>query len=113
MKKMVEDRSRSSSLDALRRSFIRRMIFFFQAEDGIRDLNVTGVQTCALPIFTWTTTPWTLPANVALAINPEIEYVRVEVGDEAFIVAEAAAEQILDRAVIKNQSSIEDRKSVV
>src|SRR5688572_32001820 len=26
------------------------MVFFFQAEDGIRDLTVTGVQTCALPI---------------------------------------------------------------
>src|SRR5258708_19647913 len=28
----------------------RRMLFFFQAEDGIRDSSVTGVQTCALPI---------------------------------------------------------------
>src|SRR5699024_11839904 len=28
------------------------LFFFFQAEDGIRDRNVTGVQTCALPIFT-------------------------------------------------------------
>src|SRR3712207_8662335 len=28
-----------------------RYIFFFQAEDGIRDIGVTGVQTCALPIF--------------------------------------------------------------
>src|SRR5256886_9735185 len=27
------------------------LLFFFQAEDGIRDLTVTGVQTCALPIF--------------------------------------------------------------
>src|SRR5207245_7230366 len=27
------------------------LIFFFQAEDGIRDATVTGVQTCALPIF--------------------------------------------------------------
>src|SRR2546430_17005963 len=27
------------------------MFFFFQAEDGIRDLTVTGVQTCALPIY--------------------------------------------------------------
>src|SRR2546430_6292645 len=27
------------------------VLFFFQAEDGIRDLTVTGVQTCALPIF--------------------------------------------------------------
>src|SRR5258707_2112428 len=26
-------------------------VFFFQAEDGIRDIGVTGVQTCALPIF--------------------------------------------------------------
>src|SRR2546429_5765177 len=29
----------------------RRCIFFFQAEDGIRDVAVTGVQTCALPIY--------------------------------------------------------------
>src|SRR2546430_13637395 len=29
----------------------RGVIFFFQAEDGIRDLTVTGVQTCALPIL--------------------------------------------------------------
>src|SRR3712207_7932032 len=27
------------------------IVFFFQAEDGIRDIGVTGVQTCALPIF--------------------------------------------------------------
>src|SRR2546430_13434800 len=32
------------------------MFFFFQAEDGIRDLTVTGVQTCALPIFLRTST---------------------------------------------------------
>src|SRR5206468_10134369 len=31
---------------------IQLSFFFFQAEDGIRDLIVTGVQTCALPIFT-------------------------------------------------------------
>src|SRR5438067_989009 len=29
------------------------LFFFFQAEDGIRDRNVTGVQTCALPILPW------------------------------------------------------------
>src|SRR2546430_3455328 len=32
------------------RSFAEFIVFFFQAEDGIRDLTVTGVQTCALPI---------------------------------------------------------------
>src|SRR5699024_11295636 len=30
---------------------VYRSLFFFQAEDGIRDRNVTGVQTCALPIY--------------------------------------------------------------
>src|SRR5437868_11016389 len=37
--------------------------FFFQAEDGIRDRNVTGVQTCALPILqaSRTRAPWLLP----------------------------------------------------
>src|SRR5437762_3713062 len=29
------------------------LFFFFQAEDGIRDTSVTGVQTCALPISSW------------------------------------------------------------
>src|SRR5206468_9835734 len=33
--------------------------FFFQAEDGIRDLIVTGVQTCALPISVWQCPPET------------------------------------------------------
>src|SRR2546430_2801253 len=32
-------------------------IFFFQAEDGIRDLTVTGVQTCALPILVFDVDP--------------------------------------------------------
>src|SRR5690606_40555363 len=31
----------------------RWVVFFFQAEDGIRDFHVTGVQTCALPIYAW------------------------------------------------------------
>src|SRR5947209_10820869 len=30
---------------------VLRFFFFFQAEDGIRDIGVTGVQTCALPIY--------------------------------------------------------------
>src|SRR5688572_31922446 len=33
------------------RRFVFLFFFFFQAEDGIRDLTVTGVKTCALPIF--------------------------------------------------------------
>jgi isoleucyl-tRNA synthetase len=35
----------------------------------------------------WTTTPWTIPANVAIAYHPKFEYVAVEVGDALYIVA--------------------------
>src|SRR5699024_12071673 len=38
----------------LLRLFVYMLFFFFQAEDGIRDRNVTGVQTCALPISSCT-----------------------------------------------------------
>ena len=37
----------------------------------------------------WTTTPWTLPGNVALAVNPEIDYVKIKIGNEKFILAES------------------------
>src|SRR5690554_6011505 len=42
------------------------MIFFFQAEDGIRDADVTGVQTCALPIFDLSS----VTRNIAGPSNP-------------------------------------------
>ena len=37
----------------------------------------------------WTTTPWTLPSNVALCVNPDETYVKIKVDDEYFILAEA------------------------
>src|SRR2546430_8953759 len=40
----------------VRYTMLEHFFFFFQAEDGIRDLTVTGVQTCALPISTSRTT---------------------------------------------------------
>jgi isoleucyl-tRNA synthetase len=43
----------------------------------------------------WTTTPWTLPANVAIALRPDATYGLYRVGDEALIVAEALAPQSL------------------
>src|SRR3712207_6925300 len=61
--------------------------FFFQAEDGIRDIGVTGVQTCALPISfcTWTKSPprWrarsrnkVLPRRRSAAISSRLRPVR-------------------------------------
>src|SRR2546428_2406324 len=58
------------------------MCFFFQAEDGIRDLIVTGVQTCALPILLNQTLPRILaqdPAKLAQA-NAEVEKFKARTG---------------------------------
>jgi len=45
----------------------------------------------------WTTTPWTLPANLAVAFHPELVYAAVEVGDEVHIVAEGRLEALKER----------------
>jgi len=39
-------------------------------------------------LLAWTTTPWTLPSNLALAVAPDVEYVRVQHGDKVFVLAE-------------------------
>jgi len=46
-------------------------------------------------ILAWTTTPWTLPGNVALAVDNDIDYIKVKDGDEFLILAEARIE-VLD-----------------
>ena len=43
----------------------------------------------ATSLLAWTTTPWTLPGNVALAVDEEATYVVVRQGQENLIVAEA------------------------
>jgi isoleucyl-tRNA synthetase len=43
-------------------------------------------------LLVWTTTPWTLPSNVAIAVNPEFEYVELEVNGEHLIVERTIAE---------------------
>ncbi len=48
-------------------------------------------------IVIWTTTPWTLPANEAVALHPELDYVLVDTGDEYLLLAQALAENALSR----------------
>src|SRR5690625_5584007 len=53
------------------------MFFFFQAEDGIRDGHVTGVQTCALPISIWLSIAVRsaiMPPRSALRLGPDRWY---------------------------------------
>lgn len=45
-------------------------------------------------IIIWTTTPWTLPANMGIAVHPEFEYVIVNVNDEKFVVAKGLLPEV-------------------
>jgi isoleucyl-tRNA synthetase len=48
------------------------------------DENLAGKK---VSLVIWTTTPWTIPANLGIAVHPDFEYVAVEQGDEVLIVA--------------------------
>jgi len=54
----------------------------------------TSIQNEKLKInfLVWTTTPWTLPANVAIAVNPELDYVLVKLNEEYLILAKTRIE---------------------
>ncbi len=60
-------------------------------------------------LLVWTTTPWTLPGNVAVAVAPDVEYVKAQVDDETLIVAEPLLEKVLgeDARVIARLSGSE------
>ena len=55
-----------------------------------------------ISIVIWTTTPWTLPANQAIAIHPEIEYAFVRVGDEVLVMAEELVEKVCKDCDLKD-----------
>jgi isoleucyl-tRNA synthetase len=50
-------------------------------------------------LLIWTTTPWTLPGNRAVAVAPDVEYVRARAKDETLIVAASLAEKVLGEQV--------------
>ena len=61
-------------------------------------LPVTNGNEAAQPgdqLLVWTTTPWTLVSNAAVAVDPELTYVRVKHDDDVFILAEALIERVL------------------
>jgi isoleucyl-tRNA synthetase len=44
----------------------------------------------------WTTTPWTLPGNTAIAVHPDVEYARVRAGDDVFILAKDLVPKVIE-----------------
>lgn len=58
----------------------------------------------AASVVIWTTTPWTLPANQAVALNAELDYVLVQVAGERLLLAEALYLDVLKRAKLDSFS---------
>jgi len=58
---------------------------------GLPELATEG----PISLVIWTTTPWTLPANLAIAVHPDLEYAVLDVGGERLVVAEELAGGLL------------------
>jgi len=54
----------------------------------------------------WTTTPWTLPANLGIAVHPEFDYSAVEVGDEVYIVASELKGSLAETCSFTNSAEL-------
>ncbi|UCG38179.1 MAG: class I tRNA ligase family protein, partial [bacterium] len=65
--------------------------FPFLDDPGERIPELAGIPTSAV---IWTTTPWTIPANLAVALHPEYTYAAVRKGSEALLVARELAESL-------------------
>jgi isoleucyl-tRNA synthetase len=70
--------------------------------------RVPGLAGREVSVLIWTTTPWTIPSNLAIAFHPEFDYTAYEVDGRAVIIAEAMAEAVskavgrpLDRPVAR------------
>ncbi|MGI1678811.1 MAG: isoleucine--tRNA ligase [Cellvibrionaceae bacterium] len=75
---------------------------FADIEKIIPDLSGSG----KLSVVIWTTTPWTLPANQAVSVNPELEYVVIEADGERLLFAEALLDAVTKKANIENYSIV-------
>jgi isoleucyl-tRNA synthetase len=75
----------------------------FRVKDLPQRQLPAGFDTSASVII-WTTTPWTLPSNLAIAVHPNYDYVAAQVGNETWIVAEALLPAVLRLGKAATQS---------
>lgn len=68
-------------------------IKFLQRCHGVSEKSGSG----PISVVIWTTTPWTLPANQAVALNPNLDYALVQAGDERLLLAESLMKDALGR----------------
>lgn len=58
-------------------------------------------------VIIWTTTPWTIPANLAIALHPDFSYAAVDVGKEIYILAEELLSQVMGKFGIRDYTILE------
>jgi isoleucyl-tRNA synthetase len=58
-------------------------------------------------VIIWTTTPWTLLANLAIALHPDLTYIAVDVGGEVYILAEGLLESVMEKLNIPAYQGLE------
>ncbi|GAB3067854.1 isoleucine--tRNA ligase [Virgibacillus ainsalahensis] len=58
----------------------------------------------------WTTTPWTIPANLGISLHPDLEYVVVEVNQEKYVVAQALLESVSEELEWENPQTVKSFK---
>ena len=61
-------------------------------------------------LIIWTTTPWTIPFNLAVMVNPELDYLKVEVEGEKWILAKALAGLVVQSVFNKKMKVVEEFK---
>ena len=71
-------------------------------------VGLAGVRNVSIVI--WTTTPWTLPANQAIAMHSEIDYAFVRVGDEVLVMAEKLVEEVSKACELKDPEILVRKK---
>ena len=84
----------------------------FKLENPERWAKAFGMDALEKPasIIIWTTTPWTLPANRAIAVHDEIDYALLDTGDEYLIVAKLLCEAVLKRTKADQYTIIAEAK---
>jgi isoleucyl-tRNA synthetase len=60
-----------------------------------------------LHVIIWTTTPWTIPANLAIALHPDFTYVAVDIGGEVYILAEELLGSVMGKFGIRQYQVLE------
>jgi len=71
----------------------------FQVKDDIADID-PALSGDKLFVIIWTTTPWTLPANLAIAFHPDFVYAAVRTGEETWILAKDLVEKVMEEVGI-------------